>query len=128
MKLQDASLQVNEKNSFTHSPSCILPSFSKNTSRLLLPKSLWKCASTISFRKYKRVTCNLPVQKQPLRGVLKKTCSGNMLPVYRRTPMLKCEISLWQECSLVNLLQFFRTPFSRNTSWWLLLLVQLRFL
>ena len=53
MKLRDANLQVNEKNSFTHSPSCILPSFSKNTSRLLLPKSLWKCASTISFRKYK---------------------------------------------------------------------------
>ena len=53
-------LQVNEKNSFTHAPSCTLPSFSqnssfsKNTSRLLLPKRLSKCASTISFRKYKR--------------------------------------------------------------------------
>ena len=39
-------VQVNEKNSFTHTPSCILPSFSKNTSfsqntsRLLLPKRL----------------------------------------------------------------------------------------
>ena len=49
MKLRDANLQVNEKNSFTYPPSCILPSFSKNTSRLLLPKSLWKCASTISI-------------------------------------------------------------------------------
>ena len=62
MKFRDANLQVDEKSSFTHPPSCILPSFSKNTSRLLLPKSLWKCASIISFRKYKRVTCNLPVQ------------------------------------------------------------------
>ena len=48
------NLQVNEKNSFTYSRSCISPSFSKNASRLLFPKSLWKCASTISFRKYKR--------------------------------------------------------------------------
>ena len=46
--------QVNEETSFTHPPSCILPSFSKNTSRLLLRKSLSKCASTISFRKCKR--------------------------------------------------------------------------
>ena len=58
------------KNAFLHraplvaASACSLPSFSKNTSRLLLPKSLWKCASTISFRKYKRVTCNLPVQLQ----------------------------------------------------------------
>ena len=53
-------LQVNDKNSFTHTPSCTLrsfsqnSSFSQNTSRLLLPKRFWKCASTISFRKYKR--------------------------------------------------------------------------
>ena len=50
MKLWDANLRNNKKNSFAHRPSCILPSFSKNNSRLLLPKSLWKCASTISFR------------------------------------------------------------------------------
>ena len=31
MKLRDVNLQVNEKNSFTHSPSCILLSFSQNT-------------------------------------------------------------------------------------------------
>ena len=37
------------KNSFTHRPSCILPSFSQNASRLLLSKRLWKCASIISF-------------------------------------------------------------------------------
>ena len=67
MKFRDANLQVDKKSSFTHPPSCILPSFSKSTSRLLLPKSLWKSASTISFRKYKRVTCKLPVQLQSLQ-------------------------------------------------------------
>ena len=54
MKFGDANMQVNEKNFFTHPTSCILPSFSKNTSRLLLPKSLWNCASKISLRKPSR--------------------------------------------------------------------------
>ena len=31
MKLRDANLQVNKKNSFSHLHSCILPSFSQNT-------------------------------------------------------------------------------------------------
>ena len=31
------------------------------------------------------------------------------------------EITLWLGCSPVNLLPIFRTPFPRNTSWWLLL-------
>ena len=46
--------------------------------------------------------------------------------------MLKCdllrkllrnfiEIVLWHGCSLVNWLHIFRTPFSRNTSGWLIL-------
>ena len=55
------------KKALSHILLHILPSFSKNTSRLLLPKSLWECASTISFRKYKRITCNLPVQLQFLQ-------------------------------------------------------------
>ena len=54
MKLRDANLQVYEKNSFTYPPSCILPLFSKNASRLLLPKRLLKCANKISFRKYEQ--------------------------------------------------------------------------
>ena len=62
MKFRDANLQIDEKISFIHPPSYTLPSFSKNTSRLLLRKSLRKFTSTISFRKYKRATCNLPVQ------------------------------------------------------------------
>ena len=61
IKLRDANLQTNEKTSFTHPPSCIFLSFSKNTTWLLLPKSLWKCVATIPFRKYNGVTCNLPV-------------------------------------------------------------------
>ena len=54
MRLGDANLQVYEKNSFTYLPSCILPSFSKNASRLLIPKRLGNCASKIPFRKYKQ--------------------------------------------------------------------------
>ena len=33
------------------------------------------------------------------------------------------EIALWHECSPVNLWHIFRTPFPKNTSGWLLLLV-----
>ena len=47
--LQDASLQVYEKDSLTHPLLCILPAFSQNASRLLLPKRVWKCVSTIFF-------------------------------------------------------------------------------
>ena len=54
MKLRDANFQVCENNSFAYPPSCILPSFSKNASRLLPPKRLWKCASKIYFGRYKQ--------------------------------------------------------------------------
>ena len=40
MNLRDANLQVYKKTSFTHPSSWILPSFSQNESRLLLPKRL----------------------------------------------------------------------------------------
>ena len=50
MKLRDANLQFYEKKAL----SCILLSFSQNASRLLLPMRLWKCTSTVSFRKYKQ--------------------------------------------------------------------------
>ena len=52
--------------------------------------------------------------------------------------MLKCdfnklqsnfiEIALRHGCSPVNLLHIFRTPFPRNTSWWLLLITKFLFL
>ena len=34
------------------------------------------------------------IRKQPSRGVLRKTCSKNMEQIYRRTPMLKCDINI----------------------------------
>ena len=49
MKLRDANLQVKGKNSFTNRPSCILPSFSKNASRLLLPKRLTSFMLNMAF-------------------------------------------------------------------------------
>ena len=33
------------------------------------------------------------LQKQPPRGVLKKKCSENMLQIYKRTPMPKCDFN-----------------------------------
>ena len=53
MKCWDANLYVYEKNSFIHSPSCIVPSIFK--SWLLLLKTLWNCASKIYFRKFLKV-------------------------------------------------------------------------
>ena len=58
------------------------------------------------------------VQKQPSGGVHRKRCSENMQQIYRRAPMPKCD-----GCSPVNLLHIFSTPFIKNTSGWLLLLV-----
>ena len=47
MKLRDASMEVYEKNFYTS--HILFHVFSQNASRLFLSKSLWKCASTISF-------------------------------------------------------------------------------
>ena len=69
-------------------------------------------------------------QKQSPRCVLSKRCSKNMQQIYRKTLLLKCdlnlqsnfiEITLRHRCSPVNLLHIFKTPFSKNTSGWLLL-------
>ena len=63
------------------------------------------------------------LQKQPSRGVLKKRCSENMQPIYRRTPMPKYDFNnhISHGCSPVNLPHIFRTPFPKNTSGWVLL-------
>ena len=53
---------------------------------------------------------------------LRKRCSENMQQIYRRTPIPKCDfnkIALRPGCSLVNLLDIFRTPFPKKTSGWL---------
>ena len=71
------------------------------------------------------------IQKQPPRGVFRKSCSENMQRIYRRTPWQSVisiklqsnfiEIKFWHGCSPVNLLHIFRKPFSQNTSKRLLL-------
>ena len=37
-----------------------------------------------------------------------------MQQIYKRTPMLKCDFTLWHGCSPVNLLHIYRTPFPKN--------------
>ena len=66
------------------------------------------------------------LQKQSSIGVLKKRCSKNMQQIYRRTPIPKYDfnkITLRHGCFPVNLLHIFGTPFPRNTSRWLILLL-----
>ena len=68
------------------------------------------------------------IQKQPLRGVLRKICSENMQQIYRRTPMPKCDfnkvaLQLRHGFSPVNLLHIFRRSFIKNTSGGLLLTI-----
>ena len=74
------------------------------------------------------------VPQGPLRGLIQEaavqwcsqeSCSENLQQIYRRTPMPKCDFNTLQhECSPVNLLHIFRTLFFKNTSAWLLLLIQ----
>ena len=62
-------------------------------------------------------------QNQHSISVLRKRSSTSIKQTYRRNPLL-CnfiEITLRHGCSPVNLLHIFRTPFSKNTSGWLLL-------
>ena len=35
----------------------------------------------------------IDLQKQPSRGVLRQSCSENMLQIYRRTPLSKCDFN-----------------------------------
>ena len=35
----------------------------------------------------------IDIQKQPSRGVLKKSCSENMQQIYRKTPVPKCDFN-----------------------------------
>ena len=69
------------------------------------------------FRKFKML-----FQKQPFRGVLRKTCCKNMQQIYRKAPMSKCEIVLRHGFSPVNLLHIFRIPSPQNISGRLLLI------
>ena len=60
-------------------------------------------------------TNSLSYQKQPLRGVPRKRCSENMQQIYK--------ITLRHGCSPVNLWHIFRTPFLKNASGRLLIVV-----
>ena len=71
------------------------------------------------------ISFSVYLQRQPSRGVPITRSSENMQPIYRRTPMPKCdfnkvakqmEITLRNGCSPVILLYIFRTPFPKNTS------------
>ena len=53
-------------------------------------------------------------------------CSENMQQIYRRKPKPKCDFTLRHGCSPVNLQLIFRTTFSKNTSEWLLLWLEIR--
>ena len=63
------------------------------------------------------------VQKQPPRGVPRKRCSKNMQQMYRWHPWVN---TLRHGCSPVNLLHIFGTPFPKNTSGRLILIVLCR--
>ena len=69
----------------------------------------------------------LLIQKQPSGGVLSKRYSEDMLQMYREHPCRSMisiiESALRHGCSPVNLMNIFRTPFYKNTSKWLLLLM-----
>ena len=62
------------------------------------------------------------MQKQLSRSVLRKRSSGNMHQIYRRTPVPKCDFNKVALLSC-KFAAYFRTPFPRNTSRQLLLIV-----
>ena len=90
-----------------------------------------KIRSTDAFNITVLLTKSNNLQKQPPREVLNKRCSKNMQQSYGRTPMPKCDFNkvakqlYWNhtshECSPINLLYIFRTPFAKNTYGYLLL-------
>ena len=96
---------------FTHLPSCILPSFSKNASRLLLPKSLWKGASTLSFRKYKQKVLLLVIYNYD------SSKSGDLSQLRRKKKETKRK-ALQEHPSFCSNLMFWYVPFYKTPIWW----------
>ena len=56
-------------------------------------------------------------QKQPFRVVLRKRRSENMKPIYRRTPMPKCEFTLWSGCHTHCDCKYSQNTFSYKHLW-----------
>ena len=56
------------------------------------------------------------MQKQPFRGVLRKRSSGNMLQIYRRTPVLKCDFNKVALLSC-KFAAYFQNTFSKEQLW-----------
>ena len=91
---------------------------------LKLNRSFW-------FRKTSKATSNetfYALQKEPFRGVLSKMYSEICSKFTGEHPCrsVLCnftEIILWHGCSPVNLLHIFKTPFTKNTFRWLLLVL-----
>ena len=61
------------------------------------------------------------LQKQPPKGVLRKRCSENMQPIYRRTPMPKCGFN--KVAKNYKKATYFQNTIPRNTFGWLLLIL-----
>ena len=64
MRLRDANLQAYKKNSFAHSTSCILPSFSQSASRLQRCFESVRAHFVSGNINEKYVTCNLPAYRK----------------------------------------------------------------
>ena len=100
----------------------IFPKFSK---LLFSRKSL-----AIYIHDVMTASLSISIQKQPFRGVLKNRCSQICSKFTGEHPCRSVismklqsnfiEITLRHGCSPINLLHFFRTPFYKNTSRWLL--------
>ena len=50
-------------------------------------------SSKLMLRKRLEIRAITRGQKQPSRGVLRKSCSGNMQQIYRRATMSKCNLN-----------------------------------
>ena len=73
-----------------------------------------------------RNVISIKLQSNFIEITLRHECSPvNLLHIFRTPfPSNFNEITLRHRCSLVNLLHIFGAPFPRNTSWWLLLIIE----
>ena len=58
--------------------------------------------------------CQLSFQKQPFKGVLRKTCSENIQEIYRRTHMQKCNFRTLAWVFSCKFAAYFQNTFSQE--------------